>query len=296
MFELYYSKKTGRKKVPVKDQVQRMKAVRIFNNNAVSTVTPDGREAVVIGSGVGFNKRPGDAIDEGKIEKIYCIQDELQTRLLQLLKDTSPEILRVSEDILNHAIDCGLELKNQLIISLADHISFAIDRYKKGVELPYLMLSETRMLYKKEYEIGCWALDHIKEVCGVSLPEYETGYIALQLASSSMNGNVAYKTLKLVEGALKIIKEVYGVELDPDHIDTMRLITHLKFLAQRIFSQMQWEDKEVDGLYQFLVAKHKKNRECLIRLRAYIEKTFSYTLNSQEEVYLLVHLSKIFYK
>lgn len=273
-----------------------MKAVKVYNNNAVSTVYPDGREAVVIGSGIGFNKRPGDSIDEKKIEKIYYIQNDLQNRFLQLLKDVQPEALKAAEDILEHARNCGLELKNQAILSLTDHISFAIERKAQGVELPYLMLHETKMLYPKEFEIGQWALKKVEELCGVVLPEYEAGYIALQLAGSSMNRETAYNTLKLVKGSLDIIKDTYDVELDSDAIDTMRLITHLKFLAQRIFSQVQWTDDSMEGIHQLLILKHRKNRECINRLRSYIQETFRYTLNLQEEVYLLVHLSKIFGK
>lgn len=162
-----------------------MKAVKVYSNNSISTVFPDGREAVLIGSGIGFGKRPGDEIDARRIEKTYYIQDELQTKFLQFLKDTSPETVQVSEDILEHARQCGLELKNQLIISLTDHISFAIERYAQGIELPYLMLNETRMLYPREFEIGRWALERVRQLCGVSLPDYEAGYRVMKLVSKS---------------------------------------------------------------------------------------------------------------
>lgn len=271
-----------------------MKAVKVYNNNAVATICSDEREAILIGSGIGYHKRPGDLIDEKKIEKIYYIQDDLQTRFLQLLKNARPEALKASEEILAYAREQGLELKNQLILSLTDHISFALERAEQGIELPYLMLSETRMLYQKEYEIGRWALKKIKELCSVELPKYEAGYIALQLASSVMNPDVAYNTLKLAYGALDIIKDTYGVELNPDDIDTMRLTTHLKFLAQRIFCQIQWNDDDMDGLYQLLIRRHRKNRECIGRLSDFIRNNFSYELNHQEKVYLMVHLSKIF--
>lgn len=46
-----------------------MKAVKVYSNNSVSTVFPDGREAILIGSGIGFGKRPGDEIDTRRIEK-----------------------------------------------------------------------------------------------------------------------------------------------------------------------------------------------------------------------------------
>ena len=81
----------------------------------------------------------------------------------------------------------GLELKDQLLLSLIDHICFAIERYEQGIELPYLMLAETKMLYPREFKIGEWAVRQIEFRCGVRLPYYEAGYIALQLASASMS-------------------------------------------------------------------------------------------------------------
>lgn len=272
-----------------------MEALRVYNNSAVSAVKPDGREVVLIGSGIGFSKKPGDIIDERKIEKTYYIQSELQTKFLQLLKDASPEAVRAAEDILEHARVSGLELKDQLLLSLIDHICFAIERYEQGIDLPYLMLAETRLLYPKEFETGRWALEQIEFCCGVRLPDYEAGYIALQLASASMNREITYNTLKFAKGCMDIIRDTYGVELDPAQIDTMRLTTHLKFLAQRIFQQAQWVDDNMEGLHEMLLKKHPKNRECMERLKEYIRDNFNYTLNSQEEVYLLVHLSKIFY-
>lgn len=49
-----------------------MRVIRVYNNNVVATRTDD-KEAIVQGSGVGFGKKPGDLIDEAKIEKIFFI-------------------------------------------------------------------------------------------------------------------------------------------------------------------------------------------------------------------------------
>jgi len=271
-----------------------MRAKKVFSNNAVASVDTDGREVILVGAGIGFGRRIGDEIDRGKIEKVYYVQDALQTRFLQLLKDTKPAALEAAEQILSYAQQCGMVLKDQLIISLTDHISFALERAELGIELPYLMLSETKMLYPKEFGIGLWSLEKIREICAVALPEYEAGYIALQLVSSEMNPDIVYNALKLVNGALEIIKDTYGVELNPDDIDTLRLTTHLKFLSQRIFCHAQWNDSEMDSIYQLLLLRHSKNRECIRRLSDYIRNNFSYELNHQEKAYLLIHLSKIF--
>ena len=270
-----------------------MIANKVFNNNAVAAVYPDGREAILVGSGIGFGRRPGDKVDANKIEKVYFIQDDLQTRFLQLLKDTRPEALQAAEDILTHARGQGLELKSQLILSLSDHIGFALERQEQGITLPYLMMSETRLMYPKEFEIGLWALGRIQALCGVTLPEYEAGYIALQLASAEMNTDDVYNCLKLVNGVTEIIKETYGIELNPNDLDTIRLTTHLKFLAQRILRRAQWNDDDMGGLYQMLLLRHSKNRDCIARISAFIRNHFSYELNHQEKVYLAIHLCEL---
>ena len=270
-----------------------MKAVKVYNNNAVSTVFQDQREAVLVGSGIGFNKKPGDVVDKKKIEKIYYIQDELQTKFLQLLKDARPESLKAAEDIVQYAKNQGLELKEQIIISLTDHIDFAIERLEKGVKMPFLMLAEIKMIYQKEYQIGKWALKRIEEVCSVKLPNEEIGYIAMQLVSSSLSQKMAYHTLEFVTSILKIIEETYEVELDSETLDTMRLTTHLKFLAQRIFGQEQWSDDDMGELHRYFLSKNSKNQEIIKKIRKYVSENFNYQMNYQEEVYLMVHLSKI---
>lgn len=267
---------------------------KVFNNNAVATVYPDGREAILVGAGIGFGRRPGDKVNKNKIEKVYFIQNDLQTRFLQLLKNARPDALQAAEEILAHAQSQGLALNNQLILSLTDHICFALERQEQGISLPYLMMTETRMLYPKEFEIGRWSLGKIHQLCGAELPAYEAGYIALQLASAVMSRDEVYSGLKLTNGVTEIIKETYGIELDSDNLDIIRLTTHLKFLSQRISQHAQWkEDADMEDVYRLLLRKHSKHHECITRISDFIRNHFSYDLNRQEKLYLVIHINKL---
>ena len=269
-----------------------MKAIKVFNNNAISTVMPDGREAIVLGRGIGFHKRPGETVDEEKIEKIYYVQDERQTKFLQMLQDVRPDVMDAAEQISAMAERAGFYMSNQATISLVDHISFAIERQEKQIALPNLLLGETQLLYQKEYELGRQSLRIIKNCCGVVLPEDEAGYIALHFASISVDSGTAYSILKFVKGMLDIIKEVYGVELDPDSTDTMRLTTHLKFLAQRMQKNRVWNDDEDDFLYQYLLSRDPRHQQYLERLDQFMQKEKAFTFGRQEKSYLLIHLTK----
>ena len=46
-----------------------MKITKIINNNVVSSVDEQGREVVIMGRGIGFQRVPDDEIDQKKMEK-----------------------------------------------------------------------------------------------------------------------------------------------------------------------------------------------------------------------------------
>lgn len=270
-----------------------MRSIKIFNNNAVSAITSDGREAILLGNGIGFAKRPGSEIDESLIEKVYYVQTEMQTKFLEMLQDVRPDVMSAAEEIIRQAGDAGLELSNQATISLIDHIGFAIERFQTGILLPNLMLAETRLLYPREFALGEQALAIIERRCGVRLPKDEAGYIALHLVTISMDRGAAYNILKFVKGSLDIIKDTYGITLDETGLEIMRLTTHLKFLAQRVLNHQRWEDTDMDTMYGYLIARHPRHRDCLDRLNEFVRQNFQESLNRQEEVYLLVHLNQV---
>ena len=270
-----------------------MQAVKVFNNNAVSVVMPDGREAILVGNGLGFGRRPGDDIDRRRVSKVYYVQNEMQTKFLKMLENVTPQVMQAAERIALAAEEQDILLSNQSTISLVDHISFALERAHTGTALPNLMLSETRMLYPKEYQVGLQALAIIQQYCGVRLPEDEAGYIALHLVTVSNDRELAYDTLRFVKGVVDIIRDTYGCTFDEKSMEAARLTTHLKFLAARILRHTPWQDSDLEAMYDVLLNRDSRNRVCLERINAYLRSAFDYELNHQEQVYLLIHLTKI---
>ena len=164
-----------------------MQAVKVFNNNAVSVVMPDGREAILVGNGLGFGRRPGDVIDKSRVSKVYYVQNALQTKFLKMLDNVTPQVMQAAERISLAAEEQGILLSSKSTISLVDHISFALERVEKGTFLPNLVLSETRMLYPKEYAVGQRALELVRQFCGVQLPEAD----ALSEAGAALDAGLS---------------------------------------------------------------------------------------------------------
>ena len=115
---------------------------------------------------------------------------------------------------------------------------FKEDRKQENIRIPYVVLGDVSILYKNEYEIGLWALSYIKKKTGITLDLEEANYIALHLVNFSMDNNThnATKILSFVTDIIGIIENSMKVTISPQSLSYARLSTHLKYLAERIFT------------------------------------------------------------
>lgn len=273
-----------------------MKVLRVFNNNIVATRTDDNKDAIAQGAGIGFQKKPGDTIDAEKIERMYYILDEHMSKFNELFDQTPIEYFQIAEMIMEEVKkQLHVNLSNQIVIALTDHIYFAVQRQQEGVQLPNLMISEIRTMYRDEYKLALWSLNIIEQITGIRLDEDEVGYITMHIVNATMQSTTDKTTsiLLFTKGVLDVIRQEFNIKLNPDQLDAARLMTHLKFLAQRIFQGESSELNEVEDMYDLLIKKDDRLKNCIINVTTYIEQTFNYTLSRQEQVYLMIHLLKV---
>ena len=274
-----------------------MIVLRVFNNNAVVVKTEnDGEEteAVVIGPGLGFKRKVGDRVSVKDIEKIYYVQSDLQKRLLKILNTTKKEHLEIAETILTYAEKLGYEKTTLAIMSLTEHISFAIERYENDIIVPNLIINEIQSFYPAEYQIGVWAIGYIENITGVNLGKDEAGYIALHIINTVMNNNTnqTIDLLTFVSGVLQLIEDTYEISMTDNTFDKNRLITHLKFLGQRMFLKKVPNKKEVKDLYSYLLTSNPKHKVFEKNLIKYMKDNFELRLDTNEIVYVLIHVTK----
>ena len=104
-----------------------MKITRVINNNTVATVA-NKKEIILMGSGIGFQKKPGDMIEVKKIEKVYQIRDRFFQKYEQIFRHIEPGIFKLVEQIQEYAEkELACTLSPQFVFALADHISFAVE-------------------------------------------------------------------------------------------------------------------------------------------------------------------------
>jgi beta-glucoside operon transcriptional antiterminator len=280
---------------------EKVEILKVLNNNVVTTLNEDGQEMVVMGRGLAFQKKPGQTIDPSAIEKQFILKDkETSGKLDQLLKYTSEEYLDLASEILIYAQKhVPYELNEYLYVALTDHLSFAIARFKQGIELKNNLLYEVRKYYKREFQIAKRCLDIIENRTGIRLNEDEAGSIALHLVNSQLTGEnmqAAVQVTEMVDNILNIVKYFYQMELDETTINYERFVTHLRYFAVRFIRKEVPEDTVDDFMHEQVMRKYSQAYQCTERINLYLEKNFDWPLSQDERVYLTVHIHRVTYR
>lgn len=269
--------------------------LKVFNNNSVVALSDDRQDVIVTGSGVGFRKKPGDLVDENRIEKQYVFQDEHKKRFEQLLANISNVCFEITEWIVKKATqELKKDFSSEIFIAISDHISYAMKRKSEGIYLPNIILNETKVLYKEEYHIGLLALEYIKKRCGISLDIDEAGYIALHLANFAVanQDNNAVKIVSFAKEVIDVIQNTMNKKLGEDTLAYARISIHLKYLSERIFrnEKVHLEDTTYD--IRSMLKTDPRLSLCINRIVKLIKQRYDYELSPDEQTYLCIHIKR----
>lgn len=274
-----------------------MKIEKILNNNVVTTIDDKkGLEKVIMGRGIAFKKKTGEEIDESLIEKVFLIQNQNENLKFQRLINEIPlEYVKSSEKIISYAKQMlDVEFDDHIYVALTDHLAFAIKRSLAGIQIENNLLWEIQRIHRKEYEVGLWAIEFIGKELGVKLKEDEAGFIALHLINGSI-GEIMPNTMNIttiIQDVLNIIKYYFIIEFNEDDLSYDRLITHLKYFAQRVISKKQLVEDEAPFL-KLIKENYNDVYKCTLKIKTYIENNYDYTISDGEIVYLSLHLQRV---
>nr|WP_302999341.1 PRD domain-containing protein [Thomasclavelia spiroformis] len=273
----------------------KLKILKVFNNNSVAAISDDLGDIILTGSGIGFQKKAGDLVDETKIEKTYLFKDDQKKRFEQSIAEVPAVYYEIAHKIVSKAVkDLKVDFSGEIFIAISDHLSFAVKRKKENIYLPNIILNETKIIYKEEYKVGLWALDYIENKIGIRLDEDEAGYLALHLVNFSLsnNANNALKIVTLTKEVLNLIKKTMKVELEEDSIGYTRISTHLKFLAERIFRDDASSVVDTTSDIREMLKEDARLALCINRIVKLIKERYNYDLSPDEQTYLCIHIKK----
>ncbi|TQS75031.1 PRD domain-containing protein [Ornithinibacillus gellani] len=269
---------------------------KVINNNVVSVINDQDKELVIMGRGLGFQRKPGDMIDESKIEKIFTLDSkDVSDQFKTLLREVPIETMEIVEDIIQIAkTEYHKQLNDIIYVALTDHVNFAIERQKNNQSIKNGLLWEIKKLYKDEYAIGLKAIQMIAERLHVNLAEDEAGFIAMHIVNAELNENVSNmkQITGIIQDVLNIVKYHFRTDFDEDSLNFFRFITHLKFFAQRLMTHTDFKNHD-EFLYELIKEKHPDSFECTKKIETYIKKEYGYQLSNEEKLYLTIHIERV---
>ena len=275
-----------------------LKIVKVLNNNVVISLNEKGEDIIVMGSGIAFQKKRGDTIEKDKVERIFSQQvPDLAAKFQKILHEIHGEYLEITEKIIENARKkLEHDFDDNIYLSLMDHIHFSVQRYREGMLIKNQLLTETKMMYRGEYEAAKEALELINKTFETELPEDEAGFIAFHFVNASMNGSMedTVQRTRIVQDTLMIIRNYFKMEFQEDSLDYYRLVTHLKFFVQRMMDKKPLTATDGDRqLLELVENNYKKSYECVRRIAKYIHLEFGYQTSDEEKLYLTIHIERL---
>ncbi|WP_277405659.1 PRD domain-containing protein [Lacrimispora xylanisolvens] len=102
--------------------------------------------------------------------------------------------------------------------------------------------------------------------------------------------------LELITGIIRdivdIVEAAYQVKLNTETWDYRRFVTHIRFFAQRMLQNKQYESTD-DEWYQLLKDKYRKSYNCIVKIADYIHDRYYYEMDREEMMYLMIHIEKV---
>ncbi|WP_204207508.1 BglG family transcription antiterminator LicT [Mammaliicoccus sciuri] len=272
-----------------------MKITKILNNNVVISKI-NGEERIVMGAGIAFGKKNGQAIEKDKIDKIFRMTSDEQERMLTLIKELDDDVLLISQEIIVEANKLYKEpLSESIYISLTDHINYAIKRHKEGTVINNPLLYEIKRLYPDEYKIGLFGIDRIAKHFNLDMPKDEAGFIAMHIVNANMNESISnvYEITKITQSIVNLVRYHFNLDISEEELSYARFITHLKFFSQRLINSESLEEVMDISLLASLQRKYNESNRCVDKIGDFLKRNYNHDLSNDERVYLILHIARL---
>ncbi len=274
-----------------------MEILRVFNNNVVLAREPVRGEVILTGRGLGFQAKPGQQVDPARIVKIF-VPDEGRDpdNFGQLVAAIPPEHLQLADEALEIARSrMKVQLSSSTVVALADHLSFAIKRVLKGIQLEFPLHAEIAHLYPDELAIAERVVAYVNGRLTVPLPPEEAVPIALHLVNAGFaTGDLSYtyQMTGVFHQLFDVLERAFDRDIDRQSVNAARFITHLRYFFVRAHTGRQLSDGAT-ALATAIRTSYPREYVAATRLQAVLELRLGEPLTEDEVTYLTLHVARM---
>lgn len=274
-----------------------MQVLKKVNNNVVICRDNNGRELIAFGKGLGFHATPYTLDDLSKIERTFY---DISPEYMETFQTIPVEIIEFTSAVVDLArAKLHYQLSPNLLLTLSDHIAFAIQRARKGIHVRMPLAYDLEQLYPTEIEIGRKTLEAIKKQYRVSLPKDEASGIAMAFINARIYSEdekeivTARNYQKILDEITGIIESFLEVKIDTTSFNYTRYATHVQYLLDRLYSG-KGIDSLNHGVYVSIREECPKTAQCVDLISRHLKKKYRLEVTEEEQLYLILHVNRVY--
>lgn len=270
---------------------------QILNNNVVISENENNEEIVVMGRGLAFGTRKGQAVPQEKIQKIFTNEKNCDfSHFTKLLSEIDLMNFEFIESLINYVkASLGKKLNNSIYITLTDHINTLIERAETNAYVKNTMLWDIKRIYKDEFRVAKEIVVKINEKLGAQFDDNEAASITIHIVNAELETDMktAVDMTKTMTDILNIVKYHFKIIYDEESLAYYRFVTHLLFFTQRIFNGKTYTDDKETELFEMVKERYSEMYKCTLKIKEFLHDEHNYDLEDEECLYLTIHIAKV---
>ena len=273
-----------------------MLVTKKINNNVAVCVDGNGRELVAFGKGIGFPPMPYELTDMDLIERTFY---DISAYYLDMMKTLPGDVVEFTAELVDTARSTlPYPLTPNLLLTLADHITFAIKRVKEGIYIKMPLAYDLEQTYPQEMALARQTVETVRSRFKVPLHRDE----AFGIAMAFVNGRVyagdeadvkaQAGDQEVLDRITEIVEREMGVTIDREGFNYARYATHVRYLLGRLRAGRGIDSINAD-IYVDLREEYTKTAACVDQIVSYLEESFRVRVTGEEQLYLLLHVNRV---
>jgi beta-glucoside operon transcriptional antiterminator len=277
-----------------------VKVIKKINNNVAVGLDGNGKEVVLFGKGLGFHAIPYELDDMSKVTRtFYDMEPRYYAALTDIPENIFVQVSRLLE-MAKSKIDGNLN--PNLVFVLADHINFAIERWKKGIDVGITYSYEMEYQHPEITDISKWFVDQINKRLNVNLGKSEVTTVAIHFLNA-LDINQAVKSSldkgerleRMISIITHIIEDYFHITVDTSGFAYFRFKNHLKFFVQRKEKGEEFTGED-EQMFDKLKEEYPDVAECVGHIDDYLMEEFGERCPREELLYLMIHVNQLYNK
>lgn len=267
----------------------------MFNNNVILARDELGREAVLTGRGLGFQRKPGQEVDASRVARRYVLAQNAESVGEVMAAIPLERITLIERTFRAAARDLGTTVPSSTIVAVVDHVNQAMERVAAGIVMEYPLRAEAAHLHPHELHLAERMVAELNRAQEIQLPDGEAVALALHLFTAAVGAPSTQEAVaqsRLIRQIMDLLVSTYGDDFDIESINAARFIAHLRYFLARARTN-QVEDGIAVAVARVLRHDRPRAYQVALRVKELLELRLGLTVSDDETAYLTMHVARL---